>query len=77
MSCVEIDMFFRELAKFSTTEVQIYLPANNAQISELIPEVIWASQMVGLLPNWCTRKDAMRPAGKSSTAAIVDAVTMS
>ena len=46
-------------------------------MTALMPEVIWASHMVGLLPNWCTKKDATRPAGRSSTAAMVDAVTMS
>ena len=55
----------------------MHLPANKAQMVELIPEMIWASKMAGLLPNWWTKKDAMRPEGKFSTAAMVDAVTMS
>ena len=57
--------------------VHMNLPANKAQMVELVPEMIFASKMAGLLPNWWTKKDAMRPEGKSSTAAMVDAVTMS
>ena len=57
--------------------VHMHLPANKAQMVELIPEIMWASKMAGLLPNWWTKKDAMRPEGKFSTAAMVDAVTMS
>ena len=55
----------------------MHLPANKAQMVELIPEMILASKMAGLLPNWWTKIDAMRPEGRFSTAAMVDAVTMS
>ena len=55
----------------------MHLPANTAQMIELVAEIILASKMAGLLPNWWTKKDAMRPEGKFSTAAMVDAVTMS
>ena len=74
LSCINRYDFF---SKFLNYNVVRYFPTNMAQMSALMPELICVRQTVGLLPNWWTMKDARMPVGKSSTAAIVAAVTMS